>query len=483
MAVERLALTGLLIICGSVAPLAERSHAQWVDPWITRTSWKVRCEDPNVPFGPEKKGEVVKYGDGTECAFDEAEAAAEAACPYGVDGFVAPLCHGAEPNPEWVELENGRIEAWQAEQLRIAEALGAFAGRENPEVAKEKAEAALRRQLEERAEDERRREARTRVHCGDGLWNYQPETDALIAEAESEIRPERLLVLAGDDRWRVRAAAGRNPRTWPSTLVGLARDCVSRVGESVIENPSTPFNVLVELGRRQLDDPGRLEEMAARRRSQGYVEKAQVPRQQQSGLHRTVETLLDGFLNLVGQRRERPPVRSGAVPPRSSRRVLAEIDRTERPWKLASSGSAEARRDVARAESTPPAVLDLLASDPDLDVRVLVASNPRTSPATVLRQVPDDHPLVRRMLAGNWNAPAEALEILARDYDRLVRGDVASNRWTPAKLLRTLAGDPDEEVVEKVASNPSAPRDLVERLATDGHGRVRDAARGNLRGR
>ena len=484
-AAERLAPTGLLIICGLVSPVAERSHAQSVEPWKTRTSWKVRCEDPSGPFGPEKKGEVVRYGDGRDCAFDEAEAAAEAACPYGVDGFVGPVCHESEPNPEWVEVREREVEAWQTEQKRLAEALGAFAGTSGRSD-REKAEAELRRQQEERAEDQRRTEARTRVFCGDGPGNYQPETDALIAEAGSETRPERLLTLAGDDRWRVRAAAGRNPKTWPSTLVALGRDCVSQVGESVVENPSTPFDVLVELGRRELYDSGRLQEMAARRRSQGYVQRTQAPRPQQSGLHRTTETLISGFLDLVGSssRRERRPVtRSGAVPSRSSRRVLTEIDRTERPWKLASSGSAEVRRDVARAESTPPAVLALLAVDPDVDVRVLVASNPRSSPLTLLRQVPDDHPLVRRMLARNWNTPAEALDALARDYDRLVRGDVASNRWTPPEVLRALGTDPHDGVVENVASNPSAPRDLVERLATDAHGRVRDKAKANLRGR
>ena len=475
IAAERGGLSALLIVCALAPTIAERSHAQSVDPWITRTSWRVTCEDPNTPFGPKKEGEVIKYGDGLDCAFDEAEAAAAAACPFGVDGFVRPTCHESEPNPEWVELREREIEAWQAQQAMVWEAFAALAaGSERWE--ERKREAQLERLKERKEEAQRRYESRMRIFCSDGFWNYSPQADATVKDARSEVRPEVLRSLSWDHRWRVRAAAGGNPRTEPSTLVGLADDCVEEVGESVVDNASTPFNVLVDLGRRELDDSERLQEMAARRTSQAYYRKRQQPRRRQQG---AFERLLNGVATFVvkslGMSDPSPQQSYGGTP-----RELDEVDRTERPWSLALSDSAEDRRRVALAEATPPEVLDSIATDRDLDVRTFVAANRRTAPATLNRIVLDDHPWVRRVLARNRNTPVNALERLAGDSDYLVRLDVARNPSTPPHLLLALAEDFESSVVEAVAGNPSTPMDLLETLAKDQDSRVRAAAARNL---
>ena len=474
---ERRELSALLIVCALAPTIAERSHAQSVDPWITRTSWSVTCEDPDTPFGPKKEGEVINYGDGLDCAFDEAEVAAEAACPFGVDGFVSPTCHGSEPNPEWVELREREIEAWQAQQAEVWEAFAAFAAASDRSE-RRKREAQLERQEERRREDQRRRETAMRIFCNDGFWNYSPQADATVEAARSEVRPEVLRSLSWDHRWRVRAAAGGNPRTEPSTLVGLANDCVADVGESVVDNASTPFNVLVDLGRRELDDSERLQEVAARRTSQGYyLQREQRPRQQQGTFGRLLQGAATSLLKFLGARDSSGEQQSYRG---TSNMELEEIDRTERPWALALSDSPDERLGVAGSESTPPEVLDSIATDRDLDVRSYVAANRRTASATLNRIVLDDHPQVRRMLARNRNTPVNALERLAGDSDYLVRLDVARNPSTPPHLLLALAEDFESSVVEAVAGNPSTPMDLLETLAKDQDSRVRAAAARNL---
>lgn len=82
--------------------------------------------------------------------------------------------------------------------------------------------------------------------------------------------------------------------------------------------------------------------------------------------------------------------------------------------------SASQRREAAREESTPPQTLEVLAGDPDDNVRHLVARNP--------------------------NAPSQALEMLAGDGVWGVQYAVACNRTTPPHVLETLADDDDRSV-------------------------------------
>lgn len=80
---------------------------------------------------------------------------------------------------------------------------------------------------------------------------------------------------------------------------------------------------------------------------------------------------------------------------------------------------------VVQNKTVPTSILNLLADDPDSNIRFCVAMKRKCPPAV--------------------------LEKLARDPDEQVRLRVAANAKTPASLLRLLAKDPDKDVAAAAA--------------------------------
>jgi hypothetical protein len=134
---------------------------------------------------------------------------------------------------------------------------------------------------------------------------------------------------------------------------------------------------------------------------------------------------------------------------------------------------------VAADRRSPPAVLDLLASDPNAWVRSWAAENPSTPAAALETLARDSDKWVRLGAASNPSTPAATLETLARDPDNEVRGDAASNPSTPAATLETLARDPASEVRLYAARNPWTPAAALEALARDPANEVRGFAARN----
>lgn len=95
----------------------------------------------------------------------------------------------------------------------------------------------------------------------------------------------------------------------------------------------------------------------------------------------------------------------------------------------------------------------------------------------------DRFPDMRQWVAHNKTTPAAVLERLAADPDAAVRCRVAMANRVDAAILRTLANDPDETVRARVAGNKNAPAGLVEALRHDASSVVRDAAQAGLRRR
>ena len=149
----------------------------------------------------------------------------------------------------------------------------------------------------------------------------------------------------------------------------------------------------------------------------------------------------------------------------------------------ASHKSAGVRAFVAYNESTPPHLLEKLASDPDAEVRATVARDKKT-PSHVLEKLADDSEVgVRAAVAKNKSTPPHFLEKLAADPDARVRANVAHDLRVPSHFLEKLAADPDASVrlaIVKDHRRRKMPAHVLEKLADDTNARVREAVAENL---
>ncbi|WP_327733832.1 DUF2336 domain-containing protein [Streptomyces nojiriensis] len=160
----------------------------------------------------------------------------------------------------------------------------------------------------------------------------------------------------------------------------------------------------------------------------------------------------------------------------------------EWPRFLAAHPDSEIRWKLASCPGLPPAVVDLLAADPDVEVVKEVALW-TDSPVTARLALHPD-PQVRLAVSANPSTPLEAVLALAEDpelplqwalsertdlpqplYARLVaeahpglRASYAHNPGIGQELIRVLAADPEIQVRRAVAEHPHVPLDLLAEL-------------------
>ena len=114
--------------------------------------------------------------------------------------------------------------------------------------------------------------------------------------------------------------------------------------------------------------------------------------------------------------------------PIEKRIKLAELNIEQVLEALADDWCVEVRIKVARNPNTTVSVLERLAKDKDWQVRYEVAENPST-PAGVLKILADDENWnVRYLVAENPNTPISVLERLAKDKERIIRRAVAKRK-------------------------------------------------------
>ena len=95
----------------------------------------------------------------------------------------------------------------------------------------------------------------------------------------------------------------------------------------------------------------------------------------------------------------------------------------------------------------------------------------------VWMDVVTNYPHLRFWVAQNKTVPLEMLELLADDPDFQVRRMVAMKRKLPAALLAHLADDSDAPVRASVARHRKTPDEVLRRLADDPVELVRREAR------
>ncbi|MEU0156576.1 hypothetical protein [Micromonospora fulviviridis] len=126
------------------------------------------------------------------------------------------------------------------------------------------------------------------------------------------------------------------------------------------------------------------------------------------------------------------------------------------------------RRRAARNAELPADVVAILADDPDLGVRVLLAQHhPAAPPALLLRCYLEYHCCGRDRLSELPQFPIEGLARFADDADPAVRRLVALDPHANPELVDRLSTDPDTTVRQAMASNPRLPAPRITALLND----------------
>ncbi|GHG14233.1 DUF2336 domain-containing protein [Deinococcus indicus] len=101
--------------------------------------------------------------------------------------------------------------------------------------------------------------------------------------------------------------------------------------------------------------------------------------------------------------------------------------------------SPDLAREVARAQNTPPQVLEVLARTSDSRAVLAVMSNPNTPPALLME--------------------------LASSQDTELLLAIAGNRSTPPEVLRKLSERCHRRMADRLAANPATTLDVLEAIA------------------
>ncbi|NEP79474.1 MAG: hypothetical protein F6K39_15640, partial [Okeania sp. SIO3B3] len=127
--------------------------------------------------------------------------------------------------------------------------------------------------------------------------------------------------------------------------------------------------------------------------------------------------------------------------------------------RLARESNIEPRLQVAECRETPVPMLEILAGDLELPIRMAVKSNPITPPELI--------ELLEEQLAvaKDWNTDAEQLVTLGQSRWDLIRLAVAQNPATSGETLMQLARDGVYKIQFAVAKNPQTPANVLAVLA------------------
>jgi len=129
--------------------------------------------------------------------------------------------------------------------------------------------------------------------------------------------------------------------------------------------------------------------------------------------------------------------------------------------RLSQSDKLEARLVVAESLEAPVSLLEFLAGDLELAVRLTVESN-SNCPSEVIELVKSQHDL-----ASDWDADVEWLRELGESRWSWIRLTVAQNPFAPEDVLMKLARDEEFRIRFAVVKNPNVSAEVLAVLVED----------------
>jgi hypothetical protein len=115
-------------------------------------------------------------------------------------------------------------------------------------------------------------------------------------------------------------------------------------------------------------------------------------------------------------------------------------------------------------ENCPVSLLELIAKDPDMDLRVEVAGNPKLPESIQEILASDSESYVQEVLAGNENLSAAIMDQLTKSTNVAVRTAVASNPKISNLAIEILLGDKEAEVISALLKNNAITTELKSRV-------------------
>ena len=116
---------------------------------------------------------------------------------------------------------------------------------------------------------------------------------------------------------------------------------------------------------------------------------------------------------------------------------------------------------VASNPNTPLATLTLLATNPNVNIRVSVTCNKKITGSLCKMLQEDTHYLVKYYLARNPKALKSTLIKLSKDSVLSVKEAVAKNPSTPAAVLGRLLTERSTRIRRGVINNPNTPTSIL----------------------
>ncbi|MGH9170902.1 MAG: hypothetical protein ACRD0Z_08530 [Acidimicrobiales bacterium] len=144
---------------------------------------------------------------------------------------------------------------------------------------------------------------------------------------------------------------------------------------------------------------------------------------------------------------------------------------------LVGDESSYGRALAAGEPQLPVQLLERLAADPALLVRIGVSRNPRTPAGALATLYREGSWHVRVELADNPSCPAWMVSFLAADRSAPVRAATSQRAQLPGSILARLATDGDWRVRLAIAANKSTSALRLKELAGDHDTRVATTAR------
>ena len=265
----------------------------------------------------------------------------------------------------------------------------------------------------------------------------------------------------------VRVAVYANPSTPPTVLADIlnARGLTTSERVAAAGNPSTPDATLSRLTWHDAPEQVKLAVAANESASAKTLSDLFGGRDPEAAASRALSAAL------AGNRATPTPVR-------------ARLFRVEalRPVILANPPFEPASKRIAHARSRyndGGLILELLAHDPEPEVRRAVGVSP-TSTEKVLRIVAaDDDPIVADVATARLSHDSEELRRLALSKDPFVLEALSRNAQTPTdlrpNLARAITATAGEDLLEKFGQDRSTPTDVLKTLATHPSKSVRQA--------